>query len=185
MAEKTKQKLMYSDKELELIKGAFCENEELLILMRKLWHGVELSSESKELIKNTFKNKELVEAVRHKVYGLNNLDTPLGQVSDFWLGVEKQIFGASRDTIEQAVQSKALVLSMFEKAMLLLENPDGEKVDTSVSVSSVDGLQIKIIARNLYVQAIETALLTLFIIAGKKEETVEQTRKRLEQDSSK
>lgn len=178
-------KFMFSNKEIDLIKTTFAENEELLKNLRKLWFGADLSKEVKEDIKNTFSNKDLLEAVRHKVYGLNNFDTPIGQLSDFWVGVEKQIFGASRDTIEQAVQSKILVLGMFEKAFKLLENPDGERVVVDFKPSMVDGLQIALIARNLYMQAIETSLITILTIAGKKEETLEETLKRLQKDSNK
>ena len=154
-----------------LLKATFSENEPLLKTLRHLWFGLELSETEKSVIKETFSNKELVEAIRHKVYGLNHFDTPIGQLSDFWVGVEKQIFGASRDTIEQAVQSKMLVLSMFNKAFDLLSNPDGEKVSVDFVPSMVDGLQIGLIARNLYMQAIETALISTLTIAGKKDET--------------
>lgn len=74
---------------------------------------------------------------------------------------------------------------MFNKAFDLLSNPDGEKVSVDFVPSMVDGLQIGLIARNLYMQAIETALISILTIAGKKDETLEETMKRLKQDSSK
>lgn len=185
MADKQKEQLMYSDKEINLLKATFAENESLLKTIRRLFLGGELTDIEKNVIKETFQNQELIEAFRHKVYGLDNYDTPIGQVSDFWLGAEKQIFGASRDTIEQVVQSKAMVRKMFETAFNLLRNPDGEKVDTLFIPSEIDGLQIKLLARNLYIQAIETSLLTVLTIAGKKDETLEQTLARLQRDSSK
>lgn len=179
------EKLMHTDKELELIKDTFCENEELLKTMRHLWFGMELSPAEKANITETFANKELIEAVRHKVYGLNNFNTPIGQLSDFWVGIEKQIFGASKDTIKQAVESKVMVFEMFTKAFNLLSNPDGEKVDVTFMPSTTDELQVGLIARNLYMQAIETALISILTIAGQKGETLEQTLKRLKQDSAK
>lgn len=180
------EKLMYSEKDLALIKSAFAENEELLLVIRKLFFGESLSQEEKALIVDTFKNKDLVEVLRRKVYGLNNFSTPIGQLSDFWLGVESQIFGASRDTIYQAVESKKMVLEMFEKAFDLLSNPDGERVVlTDVFTIDLDPLQVRLIARNLYMKSIETALLTIKTIAGTKNETVEETVKRLEKNSNK
>lgn len=186
MAKNEEPKLMYSGKEISLIKAHFAENEDLLISIRKLFFGIDISNNEKEAIKATFSDPEIIEVFRKKVYGLNNYGTPVGQLSDFWIGAETQIFGASRDTIYQAVESKIIVLDMFTKAFELLKNPDGEKIDiTSLLSTSVDPLQVKLIARNLYMKAIETSLLTLKSIAGQKTETLEQTLKRLQQDSLK
>lgn len=176
---------MYNEKELELLKSVFAENEELLILMRKLFFGVDISEKDKEIIKSTFKNKELIRAVKHKIYGLNDFDTPIGQLSDFWMGAESQVFGQSKETIEQTVKSKEMIFSMFEQAMGLLTDPSGEKVDISLKSFEEDELQISLIARNLYMKAIDSGLLQIFLIAGKKEETIEETMKRLTKDSAK
>jgi hypothetical protein len=184
MAEKPR--LMYSDNDINLIKATFAENEELLLSIRKLFFGAEISPEEKANIKNIFSKPQVKEVFRKKVYGLNNLDTPIGQLSDFWLGVETQVFGANRETIEQAITSKDLVLKMFQKAFDLLDNPDGEKVNLDFNATSLitDPLGIQIIARNLYMKAIETSLLAVQTIAGKKDETLEQTLQRLQKDSS-
>lgn len=186
MADKEKNKLMYSDKEITLIKAVFSENDLLLKSIRRLFFGATMTEDEKKLIVETFANEELKEIFRKKVYGFNNLDTQIGHLSDFWLGVEQQIFGASRDTVYQAVESKNIVLSMFIKAFDLLSNPDGEKVDVNRFYSlEADPLQVHLMARNLYMKAIETSLLTVQTIAGQKEETLEQTLKRLQKDSSK
>lgn len=184
MAEQ-KQPLMYSDKDIELIKATFSENDVLLQAIRKLFFGVEISTSEKKMVKDTFSSDELVEVVRRKVYGLNNFDTPVGQLSDFWLGAESQVFGASPIAIEQTLKSKSQVLSMFEQAFKLLKDPSGEKVSIEVLPFEEDELGINIIARNLYMKAIETSLLTMKTIAGMKNETLEQTLGRLQQDSTK
>lgn len=178
--------LMYSEHEIEILKKTFSENDELLIAIRKLFFGDVISDSEKEAIIATFKDKpEVIDAFRKKVYGVNNFNTPVGQLSDFWLGAEKQIFGASRDTVYQAIESKKLVLSMFIKAFKLLENPDGEKVSLEFNSTMTDELGVSLIARNMYMQSIETALLTIKIIAGQKDETPAQAVKRLQQDSAK
>lgn len=183
---KEPQPLMYSNKDIDLIKSAFAENDEILISIRKLFFGVEVSGDEKESIKSTFSNPELVDVFRRKVYGVNNFDTPVGQLSDFWLGAESQIFGATRDTVFQVIESKKMVLEMFEKSFKLLNNPDGEKVTVEFTANSlVDDLGVNLIARNLYMKAIETSLLSLKALAGKKTESVEETVKRLQRDSSK
>lgn len=177
---------MFNNKEIELIKSAFSENDVLLIAVRKLFFGQEISDDEKKMIKATFVNEDVVNALRRKVYGLNSFETPIGQLSDFWLGVESQIFGSSRDTIYQAIMSKEIVLDMFTKAFNLLTNPDGEKVNVEINpIIEADPLGVKIIARNLYMKAIETGLLGVKTIAGMKTESVEDAVKRLKQDSSK
>lgn len=176
-------KLMYNNQELMLLKQIFAENEDLLKAVRNLFYGVEMTQEEKDAIKSSFSNPDVVEAVRHKIYGLNSFNTPIGQLSDFWMGLEQQIFGASRDTIKQAIGVKVQVLEMFTKAFKLLENPDGEKV--SVKVDLEDELGTNIIARNLYMKAIDTGLYTILTIAGKKNETLEEVMKRLEKNSNK
>lgn len=178
-------KLMYGERDIKLIKQTFAENDYLLQTLRKLFFGQELSESDKDLILKTFKSQELRDVLQHKVYGLNNLDTPIGQISDFWLNTESQIFGASKDTIKQAIESKKQVLEMFKKSFELLTNPDGEKVDVSFNPDTCDELGIELIARNIYMKSIEGALIAIKGIAGMKEESVEQTIKRLQKDSAK
>jgi hypothetical protein len=98
------------------------------------------------------------------------------------MGAETQMFGAHKDQIKQSIEVKQLVLSMFTKGFNLLSNPDGEKVSTEIIV---DELGINIIARNLYMKAIDTGLFSILTIAGKKNETLEDVLKRLEKNSSK
>ena len=177
--------LMFNDKEIALIKSTFAENDVLLVAVRKLFFGQDITSDEKKMIKSAFSSDEVVNALRRKVYGLNSFETPIGQLSDFWLGVESQIFGASRDTVYQAVMSKEMVLDMFTKAFNLLTNPDGEKVSVELSINlDTDPLGVKIIARNLYMKAIETGLLGVKTIAGIKTESTEDAIKRLSKDSA-
>lgn len=179
--------LMYSEKDIKVIKEKFAENDALLKIVRKLFFGADISEAEKKTIVDSF-DDETIEVLRRKIYSTKSFEVPIGQVSDFWLGVETQIFGASRDTIVQSIESKAKVEKMFKTAFDLLKNPDGEKVSLEykpeVSLLS-DPLQTSLIARNLYMKAIETALFTVKTIAGQKDETPEQALKRLKQDSAK
>lgn len=178
--------LMYSEKDIEVIKATFADNEALLVLLRKLFFGKDISEDEKKLIKSTFSNPEVVEVLRRKVYPVQNFDGGLLQFNDFWLDAESQVFGASRDTIYQAIESKKLIKAMLEKAFNLLINPDGEKVVIDYDpIIEADPLGVKMIARNLYIRSIQTALITVHLIAGRKDETPEQATKRLLSDSAK
>ena len=186
MAEQQPRPLMYSEKDIEVIKRTFADNEALLISIRKLFYGQDITKEEKDLIKSIFSNPEVVEVFRRKVYPVQDFNRGLIAFNDFWLDAESQIFGSSRDTVYQTIESKKLIKDMFEKAFNLLTNPDGEKVSIEYEpMIEADPLGIKLIARNLYIRAIQTALITVQAIAGKKEESVEDTVKRLSQNSSK
>ena len=106
------QEMRISDKELQLIKNTFSDNEDLLKLMRKIF--------------------------------LPEIDpkAPLGQNLDLWMTVK----------VEDIPPEQAI---------------------------------INLKARNSLIQHIEMQLLALRTLAGFKEETVEETKKRLQQNSSK
>lgn len=176
-----------ADNDIALIKAVFSENDELLLTMRKLFFGAVLTVDEKELIKNSFKDKAVVDVFQRKLYGVNNYQTEIGHVNDFWLGAETQIFGASRDTIYQTISSKEHILENFEKALALLSNPDGERVDISKMKMSLeaDPLGVGLLVRILYMKAMESALHAVKTIAGTKAETVEEAMKRLAKDSAK
>lgn len=106
------QQMRISDKELELIKSTFAGNEELLMLMRKVF----LPEISPEL--------------------------PLGQNIDLWMTVK----------VEDMTPEEAI---------------------------------INLKARNTVIQHVESQLMTLKMLAGTREESVEATKKRLAQDSAK
>lgn len=178
--------LMYNLREIDLIKSLFAENDALLIMMRKLFFGVELSVEEKRIIFSTFQDQDAVNVVRRKMHGVNDFArSEVGTLPDFWLGTEKQISGQPIDTIRQVMESKLLIKDMFEKGIALLTNPDGEKVNVEYVHDQEDYLGVKLIARNLYMMAVETTLHNLKIIAGIKEESAEDAEKRLKQDSAK
>src|SRR4051812_29384068 len=98
--------LPVSDKDKNLIVGAFKDNEYLLKAIRSLFFGFPVSLKDKKLIKDIFKNPDIKNAVRKKIYPLMDPESPIGQNADFWLGTETQVFGASRDTIYQSLATK-------------------------------------------------------------------------------
>lgn len=160
-----------NEKDNDVIRANFKENDSLLKALRALFLGLEVTKAEKETIQTTFKNEDLRRIVRTKFYPMLSRETPIGQVADVWLGVEQQIFNVSRDTIEQAIKYKDLALDYTEMAMNLLVNPDGERplMHYSAKVAFNDGsdpLGIKLLARNQYIRHVETQLTSLWIIAN-------------------
>lgn len=177
------EQLMYNEAEIALIKELFAENDYLLNKLRLLFFGQILSEADKDLIKSTFEREEAKRVLMRKIYGLEDFSTPIGQLSDFWMGAESQVFGATKDTVKQAVESKQRILAMFKQCKALLSDPDGEKPNIAIP-EVIDDLGIDLIVRNLFMKSIENALFTISIIAGQKSESVEETVKRLKKNST-
>lgn len=174
-----------AEKEVALLKVVFKDNDGLLKSMLSLWFGFEISQAEKDLIRSTFINKDLREAVRKKIFPILSNEVPIGEVQDYWIGVDQQILGQARDTIAQIIQSKARVYDMLKSAMILLENPDAVKMDLTYNPSLVDDLQIGLVARTLYIKAIQNGLVMIKTIANLEEKTPEQIGTTRSKNSSK
>jgi hypothetical protein len=180
---------MEAKQELELLKTVFKDNEHLAKLLRRLFFGFELTEEEKAIVKTTFSTPEIKEALRKKFYSKFGDDAALGNIADQWASIsDEKLIGASRDTITQITASKARVNEMLEKAMALIENPDGMKVDLSydgVNASNSDPLGVKLLARNKYLNIIEGSLSMIYQICNMPEPTEEELKSKKKKDSSK
>lgn len=177
--------LNINDKEIEVIKATFADNEELLKLVRALFFGFELTVDEKNIIRDTFSNAELRAIFWRRFHPVLDRNTPIGQVQDVWLGVEGMVFGQPGHVAIQAVGYKEKALEMTKKALNLLDNPDGDRVDVVFVPSKFDEQQISLLARNQFIRHVESQLLFLKTIAGGKTETAQQVKERLSRDSSK
>lgn len=156
-----------------LIKTVFQGNENLLKVMRALFFGLGVSEEEKNLVRTTFGNPDLREAIRYRFFPSINRDTPIGQVQDVWMNADQGVYSQARDTIEQTVQNYEMSHKMVLQALALLENPNGEapRVEYSASVYLNDPLQINLLARNRYIRHIESQLLMLKAVSEAEEKT--------------
>jgi len=181
------ERLNINEQEIELIKKTFCENEYLLKVIRALFLNLGVTDEEKAMIKATFSDKELLALMHKKFYPQLDREANIGSTMDVWMGVEQMVFGKSVGEIYQAINYKDEALKMTKKALALLENPDGEKIDVTFdpSLSVKDDYQIKLLARNQFIKHVESQLVFLMVIAGKKDETTEQTKTRLTRNSTK
>lgn len=171
-----------------LIKQVFGKHPDLIKTLQALFLGFELTGDEKELVKSTFANEELFEAVRKRIAPRLERDTMVGQQSDEWAGLETDIYGSHPDKIYQAVYYKKEAIAMAQKAVALLRNPDGEQIDISFNPdeSLSDPLQIKLLARNMYIKMIQNQLSTIWIISEQREgENPNQTAERILKDSAK
>lgn len=177
-----------AEKDVELFKTIFQGNEPLAKLVKNLFLGLELTTAEKAQIKVAFKNPDLREAMRRKVYGELADEAPLGSVGDAWLNVqENQIVGAHENTIKQLMLSKQRVIDMFKQGLSLLENPDAPKVelDFNPRLVSNDPFAITFLARNLYIKAMIFAVYAAHQAANQVTETTEEVAKKKIKNSAK
>ena len=98
--------LTTAEKEANLLKSTFKDNENLLKLLRKLFFSFELSPEEKLLIKNTFESKELREAFRKKIYSKRGDDANLGSIADEWVSItDEKLLGIYAEDAYKIIQS--------------------------------------------------------------------------------
>jgi hypothetical protein len=173
------QQIRYNDRELSVIKSTFAGNEPLLKELRAYFlqkrDGVELSPASLEVVRKTF----LPEI---------ELEAPIYQVIDLYLTLDLK--GKSPDEAADAVASRQRIIQYLEERLSRLE---GKKVTVKVHFDrltdtkdkSASAILIDFIARNTLINHIEQCLSQLHILAGKPEESVDETKMRLKKDSAK
>lgn len=176
------------ERDLKLIKENFAENEPLLKDIRSLLIGKKISDKSKEQIREMFKNDDLVRIVKNQIYQDSEDDIPIGQMNDFWMAAKLE--GVPYESISQTIIFRTKLLKLFRQIPTVLKNPElkMEVYEPFADESSYDWNQrpdCDILARNIYVKSIDTAMFYLKIRAGTKKETPEETMERLKKDSSK
>ena len=175
-----------NEKELEVIKRVFAENEPLLIQVRNLLFGMTLTEEEKKNIVANFKDSEIRRIIRKFIIPEFDADIPVGFSTDVWMSSVDGIKSNSPEALQPIFASQMKWIEMMETALKLLENPDGEKVNLRVFTGlDPSEMYIQILARNNFVSIIERSLVQIKTWAGLKSETPQMTKERLLKDSSK
>lgn len=179
-----KQLMNVNEEEVKLIKAVFTNNDVLLQAMRAVLLGLSPTVDEQESVRSAFANEQLKKVIWRRFYPTLDKNSPIGQVQDVWLGVEEMVFGHAPDTIKQAVDYKRGALEMTRRGLNLCENPGSDSINVEYfPESDFDVLKTGLLARNQYIRHVESQLLWLKIIAGQKEETPQETKKRLSTDS--
>lgn len=176
------------ESDLKLMKQVFKENPNLLQTLQDMFLGFELTDNEKSLIKSAFESDDLYRIFKKKFTPELEKGAMVGQQSDAWAGLEKDVYGAPRDTIYQAVHYKKEAMKLAEKAVALLRNPNGERPDLSFNpdLAVDDSLQIKLLARNMYIAMVQQQLAMIWVMVEQKQgESPQETAKRISQDSAK
>lgn len=171
------QQMRYSDKELEVIKNTFAGSDNDLKKLRAFFlqkgEAPKLSKASLEVVRKTF----LPEI---------DLKAPIHQVIDLYLTMDLK--DKSPEEAHIVISARQLIIDYFDA---LLSTAEGNKKETVNFDDLVKGDEnetqtlINMLARNTIVNHTEQCLMQLKVLAGSQEETVEETKERLKQNSNK
>jgi len=182
--EKQKQERRITDAEMNLLKTTFAENEPLLKMMRKAMLGLSMTQDEQDVVMYLFRNHSELSALIRKMFipEITGND-PLGQQIDLWMTIDNK--DRTVDELHMHLMARAKVLSMLEDGLKDLTAPHADNRISFAPTGNVYEDIIWYIARNTYVNHVESRLLEIKILAGQKEETVDETKNRLSKDSSK
>lgn len=171
--------MRYTDKELGIIKSLFADNNDALIALRKKILGFEMSKSEKAMTKyNADSLAVLLKTFTPQIEG----DAPIHQVIDLWMTV---------DIKDKTPQEANTVLTARNRVLKYLKEKlkgDSEQSIYDFNFSENNTAEenfINMTARNTIVGHTESQLKQLEVLAGQKDETIEELQTRLQKDSTK
>ena len=190
---KQPRRIRYSDSELSVIKNTFADNhEELTRVIRKIFLQLPMDVLDKGTLDLIKGNRAVLSILRKTFLPTIDVDAPLHQVVDLWMTVD--IKEKSLEYCELILDAREQLIDYLEQQLIWLESK--EELPAEIAFDRLTKIRratkadkVKTVAnfimRNTLLGHIEQQLTQLFNLAGTKDETPEQTLKRLAQDSSK
>lgn len=185
---KQQRQMRYTDKELQLIKSTFAENDELLKIIRKVMLQIPLDSVDLSRLE-LVKKPEVLAVLRKTFLPTIDPDAPLNQVIDLWMTI--QIADKTPDEALPHFKARKKLIEYLDQQLRFLE----EDRDITIKFSELINLDrlkketpdvySNIVARNTIISHTEMQLGMLKILGGLKDETLEETQERLRKDSTK
>lgn len=197
MAETTtqpkKQTMRYSDAELSVMKNSFAENDAFFLAVRKLLLQFPLTKTDADIIKGVLVGKPATFAILSKTFNPKlDTDAPFTQMIDLWMTFE--IKDKVAEQVMPTIYARDIVINYLDQQLIALSCVGTDtKPETTIDFDSLSVIKgkddtqvfIDLIARNTLISHIEQQCNQLLLLAGRTEETPEQTRDRLAKDSNK
>lgn len=179
------QKMRFSDGELLLLKYTFSENDNLLYAIRKVFLQFELDEDEQKLIKSL--TPEILAIVKKELIPELDPNVPFFQMQDLFNIVN---FEDTPEKIDMEIRARMIEKEYLEQQYKVLI---GENVKREIILEELlpekdrpmCNAIVNLSARNMIVRHIETQLNVFKILAGLANETVDQTKERLQRDSNK
>ena len=182
MAERRKMRFTLED--LELTKALFSENEEMLLTLRKIFWQEDLTKDEQKIFDASFKkNPKAINLL--KMFFLPVLDSsaPRHQVVDLWLTLDLKDKGFEESIL--AIEVRRKLISYVEGTFAEIEKGTLNPISFKKLTEDNDNILVNLMMRNYLLQHVEQQLTSIDVLAGHKKESVEETRARLEKNSSK
>lgn len=189
MDKKKTQTMRISDLELELIKSLFADNEALLFIIRKVFIQADITEEESKLIEQSFKTDEVHKMMRKVFLPEIDTDVPLGQNIDLWMTIDLK--DKNPDELFTHLIAREKVIAFIEEGLSRLKIPVKAGTDKLIKFSiaeekaKAEETYINLLARNTVINHVDQQLIQIKLLAGQKTETIEQTKSRLQKDSTK
>ena len=180
--------MRYTDAELSLIKNSFAEKEDLMALFRKFLLDGEMTETETNLLKGFVSSEAVIAVLEKAIRPTLDKMAPAFQTVDLFSALDMQPTPHDHAVLQIKARHK-----MYEYLGQRFDILRGKKVEKLIHFDNLVNIlpdkeetYVNFIARNVMLSHIDTQLFnSLMIIAGEKDETAEQQKKRLQQDSSK
>jgi len=181
-------RMRWSDHELGLIKQTFAEQEELLILVRKFLLQGDMTEAEMKYLKSFTSSPEILAILKKAINP--QLDKQAAPFQSVDLFSSMDLNPTPVDHAFRVLKARELAANYLSQQFSFLEHGEGKpliKFDELIIPSDdEDETYIGVIARNFLLSHIDSQLFnSIQIIAGTPDETPEQQKKRLTQDSNK
>lgn len=178
----------FTDEELGLLKNAFSESFPVLRLLRVIFLQMPMSEQDEIEWRRIFKgNKELCKLMKKIFLPELDADMPLMQQIDLYLTLN--IADKEPEHACLLIDAREVVVQYLYQQLEILEEGGDADLHLSELLSTDNKTGIErfrdFLARNAIITHVEQQLNQIYMLAGKKTETPEETIKRLSQDSSK
>lgn len=192
--EKKKQTMRFSDDELGLIKSVFADEQERLFAMRKLFLQMPLDVIDKSYLEVFQKNDPLMKVVRKAFLPELEPTAPINQEVDLIMTLELK--DKSPEQALPHIMARQMLIQYLDEQLYRMSGGNVEeglsfedlselpKPTDARSMIRADELYARLVARNMLVSHVEMQLNQFNVLGGMKEETIEQTKERLQKNSN-
>jgi hypothetical protein len=181
------QVFIYNEAELSLIKNTFSENDPLIYAIRKVLLQFELNDGDKALLKLV--NPEVLHVLKKRILPTISNEFPLGQLPSLMVTLTNDLKVKEVDQMALQFEAKKIEIEYLEQQFKVLAGEDTEETIKLAELGNLRGTEdeqfVNMTAYLFLLGYIDTTLIMIKTIAGKKEETLSQLNERMKRDSNK
>lgn len=187
------QKTRFTNEELQIIKQIFAESEDdkMLKIVRKVFLQLPMNAAEMAIAQTTFrKQTETMAAIRKMFLPDLDGDAPILQCGNAWSFFSPRVEDLDLDRAELQIKSRRNVIEYLRQQLDFLEEDKNQEI---IFINFIDGRKsedpdatyIGLITHNFIINYVEQRLNEIKILAGRKDETPDETIERLQKNSNK